>query len=870
MKNMAALKNRGIAFFPRLLHNLFFWQALLALFMLVMAVYFLQHQQLELVAITRQLRQAKVFYLVLGALLTAVHILLQGEVYVRCFRSLGSAVSRPQAVVLFLKRNLVSVLLPAGGFSSLAFFSRQIESQQVSKTHVYLASSLYSVCGMLSTILVAVPALGYALLRGQLQAPALLGFGFLVLLTAGLMAVLVSFLKQGRAYRLLHNRLPQWATLLDEITRQPLDRGQLWDALAAALLIDFIGVAHLYIAMLALGYEASWPAAFVGYVIMMILLIASPLLRGLGAIEVAMTVILTRYGLPVVAAAAVTLLFRLFDFWLPLLAGVGSFFIKKDSFLLRVFPALLLFFTGIVNVLSVITPAIPARLQFVREIFPQEVISASNGLVMVAGMILLLLAVFLLQGSRRAWVLAVILVSLSIIGHLTKAIDYEEALFATLTLCSLLYTRSAYILRPHPRYTRLSILVLVYGLLLVLLYGVIGFYYMDRVHFGLDFGLAQSIRQVLRLFFTFDNAGIDPRTPFARWFIFSLYSAGAAYLVFVLYGLLRPYLQKPFNSAEEKALAATLTGKYGHSSLDYFKTYPDKLFFFTPDRQAFVSFKVWRHVAIALEDPVAAMPEAMKAAIQAFDRYCAQNGFITAYYRVSEENLPVYTLLGKKNFPIGEEAIVDLPSFTLEGGKMHANRNAIRKLTSDGFAFKVYDPPIKAGLLQKLEQVSTLWLQDKGKAELTFTEGVFDAAILKDHPILTIEKADEKVYAFLDVVPCGVPGMAVYDLIRQLPDAPNGVLDMLLCQAFLYFKAKGYRKVNMGLAPLSGIDGRSFQQKTIRYAYEHLRTFGHFKGLRKYKEKFSPAWEKKYLVYEDDYQLLQVPVALKKVSETTV
>jgi phosphatidylglycerol lysyltransferase len=71
----------------------------------------------------------------------------------------------------------------------------------------------------------------------------------------------------------------------------------------------------------------------------------------------------------------------------------------------------------------------------------------------------------------------------------------------------------------------------------------------------------------------------------------------------------------------------------------------------------------------------------------------------------------------------------------------------------------------------------------------------------------------------------------------------------------------------MGLVPMSGINGRNITQKTIRYAYEHLHAFGHFKGLRKYKEKFSPSWEKKYLVFEDEFQLLQVPLALKRVSE---
>jgi phosphatidylglycerol lysyltransferase len=71
----------------------------------------------------------------------------------------------------------------------------------------------------------------------------------------------------------------------------------------------------------------------------------------------------------------------------------------------------------------------------------------------------------------------------------------------------------------------------------------------------------------------------------------------------------------------------------------------------------------------------------------------------------------------------------------------------------------------------------------------------------------------------------------------------------------------------MGLAPLSGIEGINLAEKTIRYAYENLKMFGHFKGLRKYKDKFFPRWEKKYIIYSNDYHLLQVPNALKRVSE---
>jgi len=72
--------------------------------------------------------------------------------------------------------------------------------------------------------------------------------------------------------------------------------------------------------------------------------------------------------------------------------------------------------------------------------------------------------------------------------------------------------------------------------------------------------------------------------------------------------------------------------------------------------------------------------------------------------------------------------------------------------------------------------------------------------------------------------------------------------------------------VNLGLAPLSGVEGMNFTEKTVKYAYDNMKTLGHFKGLRKYKDKFIPRWEQKYLIYNHNYQLFQIPKALKRVS----
>jgi phosphatidylglycerol lysyltransferase len=51
----------------------------------------------------------------------------------------------------------------------------------------------------------------------------------------------------------------------------------------------------------------------------------------------------------------------------------------------------------------------------------------------------------------------------------------------------------------------------------------------------------------------------------------------------------------------------------------------------------------------------------------------------------------------------------------------------------------------------------------------------------------------------------------------------------------------------------------------MEFAYEKIKSFSHYKGLRNFKEKFFPAWYNKYLIYSNDYDLLQIPAVLTKV-----
>jgi phosphatidylglycerol lysyltransferase len=97
---------------------------------------------------------------------------------------------------------------------------------------------------------------------------------------------------------------------------------QFWIATLVSIFIEVIGIAHLYISLLGSGVAPSLEASIIGYIVAAIFLIISPFLRGMGAIELSLTFILQKYNYPTVTAVQAMLLFRFYEFWLPLLVGL--------------------------------------------------------------------------------------------------------------------------------------------------------------------------------------------------------------------------------------------------------------------------------------------------------------------------------------------------------------------------------------------------------------------------------------------------------------------------------------------------------------------------------------------------------------------
>ena len=285
-------------------------QFLIGAFCIATAGWLLVHQRQELTNVRGTIDRASPVWFSVGLLLFLGYVAAQGWMYQCAFRAVGARVSPPACVTLFLKRNLVSVFLPAGGVSALAFFSQDIRRQGASPAQINLASTIYGFVGILTVLIVALPAFLWATFVSSLGGSAWGSLWIVVLLTAGLLLLYRAVRAKNRFYIWLSQKLPTLAQFLQQLLSGEVGTRPLMVTVAVSMLIECIGIAHLYVSMYALHIEPSLFAAVIAYVVSIIFMLASPFLRGMGAVELSMAYMLGRFGLVDDQAVATTLLYR--------------------------------------------------------------------------------------------------------------------------------------------------------------------------------------------------------------------------------------------------------------------------------------------------------------------------------------------------------------------------------------------------------------------------------------------------------------------------------------------------------------------------------------------------------------------------------
>ena len=487
---------------------------------------------------------------------------------------------------------------------------------------------------------------------------------------------------------------------------------------------------------------------------------------------------------------------------------------------------------------------------------------------LLVGFALAVSSVNIFKRKKRAYALVMILAGLSVLFHLTKGLDYEEAASSLLLMAVLFLARKSFTVKSSIPDFRSTLTRLATAFAAVLFYGTLGFWFLDERDFGISFSVADGIRRTIAALVFNNDPTLIPRTHFAAWFLDSLDLVSIGALVYVLYSLFRPVFYRLRTLPLERDRAAEILGRHGRSSLDPFKLLSDKTYFFSPSNQAFLAYRMAGNFAVVLADPVGPEDE-IDGIIRSFKETCDENDWKVAFYQTLPDFLPLYRRAGFKKMKVGDDAIVDLDNFKLDGKSMKHVRHAVNQFQKAGIRAVYYDPPVPDDVLAGIREVSDDWLQIPGRRERGFTVGVFSEEEVRTTPVFASVHPDGRILAFMNIIPSYAPGETTIDLMRHRRDAPKGIMDSLFAQLFDRQRQQGFKRFSLGLAPLSGFregEEAGAEERAVQYFLQRSNFLFSYSGLTEYKAKFATHWEPRYAIYRNVLDLPRLAIALVRVS----
>lgn len=857
-------------------------------------VVFIATNRQEMPAFADALRSASPFWLLMGALIAAGGIAFgySGTHRVAIVAS-GVLISRRDGTRLGMRAFALNTIVKSGGLAGIVPYLRHAERTQGSRSKTRTGYLLANVFGDVAVAVAVLVALIVLRVEHRLQGAVVAASVVLGLYLLTVFSALFAASRSRQAVRRLH-AAPLHA--IAHVRRRPYveDHGpademfeavaqvrsnprSLLPALGWALLVDVAGVITLLVVLRAFDEPARLSVAMSAYAVSMLFSMVSILPGGLGFAELSLAAILVGSGIDAPTAAAIAVTQRVLETWLP--AGLGLLVrlphgehgaeiheleVPRSRLVTRRGVAAIVGSLAFIQLWLAATrrPLIDAGTALLDP--RSGALRGSRYLVLACGLALLVAGRGLSRGSVRAWRLA--LVS-AVASALLLPIGHGELLgtiAAIIAVVPLVAFRDAFRATTDEGGTRAGLQWLLGGGAVVVAYGTIGLYFMDT-EISESTTLWRALDNAMRLLFVLPSTTLKPLTRHASWFIDSVRVLAAAVFVVGITMLVRPVFDRVRQRREDTARVTSILGKYGRTGLAHFQLLADKSYAFSSDKTAFVGYRRVGAVAVALGEPIGPT-DSLRSAALAFVARCDQNGWTPAFHQVTPTGARVLESVGMNSLKIGEEAVIDLSDFTLEGSHFKRLRNQLRKLGIDGIVVEELAHPITDAAMHELRIVSNAWMADSGHRERTFSLGSFDAAEI-ERTVILVARSAERIEAFVNVVPSYVGDDGNFDLMRRRPDSPNGVMDLLLVALAERFRGEGRTGMTLGLAPLMNIEGPGVGARTLRAISERDSKSFNFSGLRAYKEKWRPRWEPRYLMYPSELSLIRVGYAVARVGE---
>ncbi|MGW6361120.1 phosphatidylglycerol lysyltransferase domain-containing protein [Streptomyces sp. NPDC055092] len=322
----------------------------------------------------------------------------------------------------------------------------------------------------------------------------------------------------------------------------------------------------------------------------------------------------------------------------------------------------------------------------------------------------------------------------------------------------------------------------------------------------------------------------------------------------------------PITPDDEAKLRALLDKEGDRDSLGYFALRREKSVVWSPTGKAAVAYRVVGGVSLASGDPIGD-PEAWPGAIAPWLMEAREHGWIPAVMGASEEAGTIYARHGLDALELGDEAIVEIGEFTLEGRAMRTVRQAYNRVKRAGHEVRIRrHEDIPADEMAYLLQRADDWRD--GATERGFSMALGRLGDPADGRCVMLECTDGKgeLKAVLSFVPWGPEGLSL-DLMRRDRDSENGLMEFMVIQLLQRAGEIGITQVSLNFAMFRSVFERGARLgagpvlRLWRSLLSFFSRWWQIESLYRANAKYRPIWEPRFLLFEKSADLPRIGLA---------
>ncbi len=521
---------------------------------------------------------------------------------------------------------------------------------------------------------------------------------------------------------------------------------------------------------------------------------------------------------------------------------------------------------GLADVIEVAIPSLQLhhRLHRIAPFVPGTMTNVTSTATVIIGLLLLMLSHGLRRRKRRAWEATTVLLAFSAVIHLLHGY-HIQVVAAVAVVAVLLFFRHEFYAVGDP-WTRWRAAGVFVGLVIADV--AIGLTYMLLArHLAMDYSLWQ--RTVHTVYGLVGVSGPVQFVPDARADLFNTLTStlGVFTLVVTAYLFLRPAKLAARASEADYQRIRELLDRYGDlDSLGYFALRSDKNVIWSQTGKACIGYRVVSGVMLASGDPIGD-PEAWPGAMHAFLDEAARHAWVPAAMGCGELGAEIWCREGALTaLELGDEAIVDVASFTLQGRAMRNVRQMVARVCRQGYVADIRRvADIDRDEIDRIVSRADSWRGSPTERGFSMALGRVGGA--EDGQCVVATATENGVLrGLLHFVPWGSDGLSL-DLMRRDRNAQPGVNDFLIVEAIKTAHTLGVKRISLNFAAFrSALErgeriGAGPVLRVWRRFLVFISRWFQIESLYKFNAKFCPVWVPRFFVFPGTKDAVRVGVA---------